>query len=515
MARLWLLLLAALLTAAGLDAAGIGFEFHHRFSDRVRQWAEDRAIPGAWWPQKGTAEYYAALAHHDRALRGRSLADASASELTFADGNVTYLSGSLGFLHYAFVELGTPNVTFLVALDTGSDLFWVPCDCQQCASTQLGQGLELNVYSPSNSSTSQKVPCSNSLCDNQNACTGTNGSCPYNVQYLSANTSSSGFLVEDVLYLTTEDATPRIVEAPIVFGCGDRQSGAFLDGAAPNGLFGLGMEKVAVPSILSSKGFTSNSFSMCFGEDGVGRINFGDKGSSDQQETAFFIDSRHPSYKINMTGIAVGNSSTDMVFDAIVDSGTSFTSLADPMYTYIAENFNAQIKEKRYKSESNSTFEYCYELSPGQTRVLLPVINLKTLGGSVFPVNDPIIPLLGPENQTIYCLALLKFSGVNIIGQNFLSGLRVVFDRERLVLGWKKFDCYSVDNSTALSTPTSSPSNAVAPVPSSYTQEMTKTDPNAVQVPARSPPSSYSPHSKAMSNLSPVVLLMLSLALLW
>ncbi|CAL9759083.1 unnamed protein product [Musa acuminata subsp. burmannicoides] len=515
MARLWLLLLAALLTAAGSDAAGIGFEFHHRFSDRVRQWAEDLAIPGAWWPQKGTAEYYAALAHQDRALRGRSLADASASELTFADGNVTYLSGSLGFLHYAFVELGTPNVTFLVALDTGSDLFWVPCDCQQCASTHLVQGLELNVYSPSNSSTSQKVPCSNSLCDNPNACTGTNGSCPYNVQYLSANTSSSGFLVEDVLYLTTEDATPRIVEAPIVFGCGDRQSGAFLDGAAPNGLFGLGMEKVAVPSILSSKGFTSNSFSMCFGEDGVGRINFGDKGSSDQQETAFFIDSRHPSYKINMTGIVVGNSSTDMVFDAIVDSGTSFTSLADPMYTYIAENFNAQIKEKRYESESNSTFEYCYELSPGQTRVLLPVINLTTLGGSVFPVNDPIIPVLGPANQNLYCLALMKFSGVNIIGQNFLSGLHVVFDRERLVLGWKKFDCYTVDNSTALSTPSSSPSFAAAPVPSSYTQEMTKTDPNAAQVPARSPPSSYSPHSKAMSNLSPVVLLMLSLALLW
>lgn len=38
-------------------------------------------------------------------------------------------------LHYAVVALGTPNVTFLVALDTGSDLFWVPCDCRQCAAT--------------------------------------------------------------------------------------------------------------------------------------------------------------------------------------------------------------------------------------------------------------------------------------------------------------------------------------------------------------------------------------------
>eukprot|EP00267_Zea_mays_P048834 XP_020401446.1 aspartyl protease family protein 1 [Zea mays] len=30
---------------------------------------------------------------------------------------------------------------------------------------------------------------------------------------------------------------------------------------------------------------------------------------------------------------------------------------------------------------------------------------------------------------------------------NFMSGLKVVFDRERKVLGWKNFDCYSVGNS--------------------------------------------------------------------
>lgn len=33
------------------------------------------------------------------------------------------------------VQVGTPNVTLLVALDTGSDVFWVPCDCQACAPT--------------------------------------------------------------------------------------------------------------------------------------------------------------------------------------------------------------------------------------------------------------------------------------------------------------------------------------------------------------------------------------------
>lgn len=36
-------------------------------------------------------------------------------------------------LHYTWIDIGTPNVSFLVALDVGSDLLWVPCDCLQCA----------------------------------------------------------------------------------------------------------------------------------------------------------------------------------------------------------------------------------------------------------------------------------------------------------------------------------------------------------------------------------------------
>lgn len=34
------------------------------------------------------------------------------------------------------MQLGTPGMKFMVALDTGSDLFWVPCECSKCAPTQ-------------------------------------------------------------------------------------------------------------------------------------------------------------------------------------------------------------------------------------------------------------------------------------------------------------------------------------------------------------------------------------------
>ena len=68
------------------------------------------------------------------------------------------------------------------------------------------------------------------------------------------------------------------------------QTGIFLEGAAPNGLFGLGMGNISVPSVLANKGLAANSFSMCFGPDGVGRISFGDKGSTEQDETPFNLE---------------------------------------------------------------------------------------------------------------------------------------------------------------------------------------------------------------------------------
>ncbi|KAG4989671.1 hypothetical protein JHK85_032654 [Glycine max] len=91
------------------------------------------------------------------------------------------------------------------------------------------------------------------------------------------------------------------------------QTGAFLDGATPNGLFGLGMGNESVPSILAKERLTLNSFSMCFGSNGLGRITFGDNSS-------------------------LGNAA-DLEFHAIFDSGTSFTYLNDLAYKQITNSF--------------------------------------------------------------------------------------------------------------------------------------------------------------------------------
>ncbi|XP_062198662.1 aspartyl protease family protein 1-like [Phragmites australis] len=488
MAALLRVLFLAAVAAAATRAEALSLDVHHRYSATVRGWAGHGA------PAAGTAEYYAALAGHD--LRRRSLASGAGGELAFADSNDTYRLNDFGFLHYAVVALGTPNVTFLVALDTGSDLFWVPCDCIKCAPlvSQNYGNLKFDVYSPQKSTTSRKVPCSSNLCDLQNACRSASNSCPYSIEYLSDNTSSSGVLVEDVLYLIAESGQPKIVTAPITFGCGQVQTGSFLGNAAPNGLLGLGMDSKSVPSLLASNGLVANSFSMCFGEDGHGRINFGDTGTSDQKETPLNIYNQNPFYNVSITGAMVGTKMIFAKFSAIVDSGTSFTALSDPMYTEITSSFNSQVQDRPSQLGSSLPFEYCYSVS-AKGSVNPPNISLTAKGGSIFPVNDPIITITDAASNPIgYCLAIMKSEGVNLIGENFLSGLKVVFDRERMVLGWKFFDCYSKDSSSNL--PGNPNPFAVPPKPAlgpnSYTPEAAKgASPNGIQDNVLQPSASF------------------------
>ncbi|CAL0313251.1 unnamed protein product [Lupinus luteus] len=440
-----------------------GFNIHHRFSDPVKG-----IMGNDEFPHKGTPQYYAVMIQRDRIFRGRRLAADHHHPLTFAAGNRTYQIDAFGFLHFANVSVGTPPLWFLVALDTGSDLFWLPCNCTSCVHglrTESGEVIPLNIYDLDGSSTSKNVLCGSSTCEQiqQSQCRSTSNSCPYQINYLSANTSSNGFLVEDVLHLITDDDQTKASDTRITFGCGKAQTGAFLKGAAPNGLLGLGMESLSVPSILSKEGLTSNSFSMCFGSDGFGRITLGDSGSSNQGKTPFNLRTSHPTYNITITQIIVGGDTSDIEFHAIFDSGTSYTYLNDPAYTGIAENFNSLIEAKRYSAQSFDSdlpFEYCYEESSNQ-QLKVPFLNLKMKGGDDYYVTDPLVPISIENEGDFLCLAIQKSDSVNIIGQNFMTGYHIVFDRDNMNLGWKKSSCYDVLSDSSPINPSHSP--AVSP----------------------------------------------------
>eukprot|EP00268_Persea_americana_P043756 TRINITY_DN4403_c0_g1_i2.p1 TRINITY_DN4403_c0_g1~~TRINITY_DN4403_c0_g1_i2.p1 ORF type:complete len:519 (+),score=62.77 TRINITY_DN4403_c0_g1_i2:126-1682(+) len=494
---LFFFLTLSLLQSCSLGATTFRLDLHHRFSEPVKRWAEERSLGGGFrpedWPERGSVDYYAALAAQDRAVLGHRM-------MSFSEGNSTFQIRTLGFLHYTTVALGMPSQTYMVALDTGSDLFWVPCDCIRCAPTSSAsygflQNFELNIYSPNTSLTSKTILCTNSLCEAQRKCSGDSDVCPYKVAYVSSDTSSAGVLVEDVMYLTTEDSFHEVVNARVIFGCGQVQSGSFLDIAAPNGLLGLGMDKLSVPSILSAAGLTTDSFSMCFGSDGVGRILFGDKGGPDQAVTPFNLRESHPTYYVNVTGLLVGTSVIDTTFSALFDTGTSFTYLADPAYTLLSESFNSQARDKRHSPDSRIPFEYCYFRSPAENDSVIPSITLTMTGGGLFSVSEPVFLI----STRVYCLAVVKSSSLNIIGQNYMTGQRIVFDREKLVLGWKEFDCYAMEDSSTLPM---NPENLTAP--GSYSPEATKQTTNESQVSVLPVPPilSYSSHVGSLFALT-------------
>ncbi|KAL4645561.1 hypothetical protein ACB092_02G243000 [Castanea dentata] len=368
-----------------------GFDIHHRFSDPVKQILGFEGLP-----EKGSVEYYVAMTHRDSIIRGRHLAasnNQSPAPLTFANGNDTI--NGFDFLYYANVSVGTPSVSYLVALDTGSRLFWLPCDCNNSTcetSLQTPSGqvlLNFNIYSPNASSTSNKVSCNSSIFCDPNQCTSANSDCAYSVAYYS-NMSTSGILVEDVLHLITDDDQSKVVDAPITLGCGKNETGAFLNGFAPNGLLGLDLDNISVPSTIARKGLGPNSFSMCFGSDGTGRINFGDNGTSEQKETSFTVE------------------------------------------------------------PSNAN----------QSSPMIPII-LTMKGGEQYYLTNPTTEASSTKGG--YCLAILKSPDINLIGQNFMTGYRIVFNRDKMILGWKPSNCYDDSN---LNTSTISPSHSPTASPS-------------------------------------------------
>ncbi|KAL5557513.1 hypothetical protein UlMin_039749 [Ulmus minor] len=473
-----------------------GFDFHHRFSDPVKGILGFDGLP-----ELGTVDYYSVMVHRDHLIRGRHLAADDQTTLAFYNSNETYqLGGALGYLHYANVSLGTPSSSYFVALDTGSDLFWLPCDCSSCVhgglKSETGEVLvKFNIYSPNSSSTSKKVSCDNSLCQRRQQCPSESSDCPYQVVYLSNGTSSTGILVEDVLHLSTDDDQLKGVDAQITFGCGKVQTGSFLEGAAPDGLLGLGIKDVSVPSILAKQGLTSNSFSMCFGPDGLGRIKFGDNGSLDQGQTPFNLRQSHPTYNITVTQITVEGTTADLEFNAVFDSGTSFTYLNDPAYTQITESFNSQAKDKRHTNTTDIPFEYCYDLNirPNQTSFTIqyPSINLTMKGGHQFNLTESILVASIGGGRLVYCLGVVKSDDINIIGQNFMTGYQIIFDREKLVLGWKPSNCFDDEQTTTLPiNPSDSP--AVSPT-GNVTPEATAGSSNNSATSAGQPPRNHSP----------------------
>ncbi|XP_075639744.1 aspartic proteinase-like protein 1 isoform X1 [Castanea sativa] len=465
----------------------------HRYSEEAKAlWVSRSGNVDVKWPKKNSLEYLELLVRNDlmkKKKKTQNMKLVNHYDLLFpSHGSQTLFFGDdLAWLHYTWIDIGTPNVSFMVALDAGSDLLWVPCDCINCApfsatyynNTMLDR--DLSEYNPSLSNTSKNLPCSHHLCKLGTNCKGPKEPCPYIVDYSSANTSTSGFLVEDKLHLASvsNHATKNHVQASVILGsCGRIQSGSYLNGAAPDGVMGLGLGDISVPSLLAKAGLIQNSFSICFDENDSGRILFGDEVFATQQSTPFLPSAgKYGDYYVGLEHYCVGSFCLKLTqFQALVDSGTSFTYLPTEVYEKIVFEFDKQVNATRIHLQ-DSTFEYCYNAS-SQELHSIPSMRLMFTTNRSYLIHNPL--LTDSENQAFsnFCLTLLQTDGeYGIIGQNFMKGYRLVFDRENLKLGWSKSNCQDINGNQAQLKP---PSNDGSPNPLPTTEQQSIPNTHAV-----------------------------------
>ncbi|XP_024360626.1 aspartyl protease family protein 1 isoform X2 [Physcomitrium patens] len=403
----WLLLLAAK-SVDIVRGSLYSFEVTHRYSEKARKELQERHGQAFQdWPQQGSPEFHDMLFFFDlRRHLGRIAASKTPPLMASSTGNTTYYNQYDG-LQYTYIEIGTPSQAYFVALDTGSDLLWLPCaHCVSCvASVSTEFSSTYNVYDPAVSTTYKGVGCGSPYCDMARQCALGSTQCPYHLQYLSP-ASSEGYLVDDVIYLTPQNGGDKIAIA-IVFGCGTNQTGAFLNGSTvPNGLLGLGMRGISTPSILARAQVVANSFSMCFDYDvGTGRLVFGDRGSPHAESTPILTRLSPPYYWVSLTYVVVGGKHVLTPAVAIFDTGTTYTYLTTTYYNKVAAAFSPMpvqvdraVPYQRMVSPVDA-FDLCYALDIDKTSVELPAIALHFSGGAKLEVIRPYV-LIG-DSQTI------------------------------------------------------------------------------------------------------------------
>ncbi|XP_057490332.1 aspartic proteinase-like protein 1 [Actinidia eriantha] len=453
----------------------------HRFSDEAKSfWASRNG--NVSWPKQRSVDFFRLLLSSD-AKRQRLKIGSKNQLLVPSEGSETMFFGNdLGWLHYTWIDIGTPNMSFLVALDAGSDLLWVPCDCIQCAPLSSFYNMldrDPSEYIPLVSNTSKRLSCSHHLCELSPTCKSPKEPCPYNVTYYSVNTSSSGFLFEDKLQLALvgDYVSQSSVQASVIIGCGRKQSGSYLDGAAPDGVMGLGPGDISVPSLLAKAGLIQNSFSLCIDETYSGRIVFGDQGLATQQSTLFLpSEGKYITYLVEVKYYCIGSSCLKQTgFQALVDSGTSFTYLPHEIYEKVVQEFDKRVDARRSGIEE---FPYCYEAS-SQDSLNIPSMELMFAMNQSFVIENPMFQITNNQEATLLCLGIHPTDEViGIIGQNLMTGYRMVFDRENLKLGWSHSNCQDISDSKRVHL--APPPNDILPNPLPTNEQQNKPSTHAI-----------------------------------
>ncbi|KAM0909941.1 hypothetical protein ACQ4PT_011453 [Festuca glaucescens] len=355
--------------------------------------------------------------------------------------------------YHVSLSIGTPPLAFPAILDTGSDLVWTQCaPCTECFPQPTP------LYDPAGSSTFSTLPCASPLCRSlpspfRRACNASGG-CAYDYRYVVGFTT--GYLAAETL--TIGGASFR----DVAFGCSTANAG-YMDGAS--GILGLGRGPL---SLVSQLGI--GRFSYCLGSDsdaGASPILFGSLANVTKgdgvQSTPLVRNpavpvSRAPYYYVNLTGVRVGAADlpvTPATFGftstgaggVIVDSGTTFTYLAEAGYAMLERAFLSQTAGLLTRvSGAPFDFNLCFEADGGADvdAVIVPGLVLSFAGGAEYSVPRRSYFDAVDEEGRVACLLVLPTGAVSVIGNVMQMDLHLLYDLHGGTMSFAPADCASV-----------------------------------------------------------------------
>ncbi|KAK7243232.1 hypothetical protein RIF29_38023 [Crotalaria pallida] len=385
-------------------------------------------------------------------------------------------------LYYTKLGLGSPAKNFHVQVDTGSDIMWV----------------DLAFYDLKDSKTSAVVPCDGDFCSashgGQVSDCEKDKPCPYVITYGDGGQTSGSF-VKDLLTFNRAEGNLRTGpdNSSVIFGlstidphsgsnpfvdsmhgrCGSKQSGTLSESSdeSLDGIIGFGQANSSVLSQLAAAGKAKKVFSHCLDNiRGGGIFSIGQvvepkfnttplvprillDCSATEMKSLILVEDKKAHYNIILKDLEVDGDFLKLpldIFDTgngrrtIIDSGTTLVYLPPNIYDQLMDKvlrwqprLQIFIIEKQYRCfRFWSNFDASF-----------PVVkfHFERLSLIAYPSD-----YMFHYNEDIYCIGWQKSVSENknakdliLLGDLLLSNKVVVYDLEKMEIGWKDYNCSS------------------------------------------------------------------------
>lgn len=354
--------------------------------------------------------------------------------------------------------LGTPKVEFLANADTGSDLIWVQCMCEN-STTCIPQ--KSPSFDPNKSSTFDVIQCPSLTCqssDLKTHCVSDNSKttpsrknndnndsslCAYEVLYADT-TQSIGVLAKDTLSLPSSDQTTSLSLPSSVFGCGLIQQGKL--GKQGEGIVGLGRGPSSLISQLAKQ--IDNTFTFCLAplsSEANSKLTFGanvmDPGAV---STPIKNGPRPIFYYLTLDSISVeGKDKPAQVpvgMDIVIDSGTTLTYLPTSVYDGVKAALTTAIEQSPIPSPS-TVFDLCYNTgSGGQLNPPDVVFHFQGADVVLKAINT-----FWDIGNGVTCLALVAADKDFIFGNIAQVNFQIEYDLNAKQVSFAPADCSTID----------------------------------------------------------------------